>query len=67
MLREVGFYYVTVTEHGPPFNTIGLWTEFGSWYFAQGDGNEMGTYFTIVSVDENMIMKDREYVNGDTK
>lgn len=63
-LRKVGFYKVTVKEHGPPFETIGLWQDYGSsqaWLFAEGDGSEMGASFTVIEVNEEMIMLDRVY------
>lgn len=63
---EPGFYKVLVQELGPPFWTIGLWFDYGGgmtkhWKFADGDGDEMGSGFTVLKVEEKIIMKDREY------
>lgn len=64
--RKEGFYRVKVTECNQPFWTIGLWVKYseyhGGWLFAQGDGDEMGAGFTVVEVDEKIIMKDRIYI-----
>lgn len=65
--REEGFYKVKVSEIGSTlrFWTIGLYLQLFDnmyiWCFADGDGDEFGSNFTIIEVDENIIMKHRQY------
>lgn len=66
-MRKEGFYKVKVQELGSPFWTIGLWNEGcttdGYWQFADGDGDEFGSSFTILEIDENLIFTHRDYEN----
>lgn len=62
-MRLEGFYKVKVYEFskGHPFWTIGEWYD-GYWRFSEGDGDEQGSHFTIIEINEEIIIPGRVYV-----